>query len=153
MQSPHRACLQQSHFFFSEDLSEQVIAKKICASCPMLHPCTAWALSDHGYDLNNDYYWIIAGLDPDQRRRIREGRETFYDWTTDFSYAQSFSKAASRERSRKGTKKREQRRSEMPCCPGCGSSQYVNRDGRDRETDRQKYRCTACGPYFLGEEL
>lgn len=153
MQNPRRGCLNQQHLFFSDDLTAIEAARKICASCPMLRPCTVWALSDHGCDLDGHYFWVVAGMDPDQRRRIREGKERFHDWTKGFSYSKRAARAAARERERNGERKRDQRRSELPLCPGCGSNQCVRRDRRDRTTNRQRYECTACGPYFLGEAL
>lgn len=45
--------------------------------------------------------------------------------------------------------KREQRQIEIMPCPGCGSN-HVWRDRHVR--GQQKYRCMACGTYFLGEE-
>jgi predicted RNA-binding Zn-ribbon protein involved in translation (DUF1610 family) len=145
------ACIDQWHFFYSSDLSEQAVAKKLCASCPMLHPCTLWSL--YGDCDKDGSFGIVAGMDPDQRDRIRSGREEFWDWPKEFNYAAKAAKAAARKRERLGLRKRDQRHLEIPACPGCGSNQYVVREGRDRITSRQQYQCTTCGPYFLGEEL
>ena len=146
------ACADRWHVFYSDDLTDQAAAKKICATCPVLHPCTLWALFGN-FDRGGDAYGIIAGLDPDQRERIRSGREHFWDWTKDFNWAEKATRAAARERERRKIRKRDQRRNEIRPCPGCGSNQYVVREGRDRVTNRQHYQCTACGPYFLGEAL
>jgi len=46
-------------------------AKAICATCPVLEPCQAWAMTDPdpAYDL------IAGGLDPLERARIRRQRK------------------------------------------------------------------------------
>ena len=147
----HRcACIHQSHLFYSDDLSDQALAKKMCADCPVLHPCTLWALYSQECDTD---FGIVAGMDPDWRRRIREGRERFWDWSKEFNYVQRATKAAARKRASRGQKKRDLLRTEMPACPECGSNQYVHRAGRDKAQNCQRYECTACGPRFLGEEL
>jgi Transcription factor WhiB len=147
----HRsACINwQEVMFDDEDLSNQVIARKLCASCVNFKSCALWALYGHC----DTEFAIVAGMDPDQRRRIREGRESFWDWRREFNYAQRAAKAAKHTRARNGVRKRDQRRDEIPLCRGCDSNQYVHRDGRDKSTDRQRFKCTDCGSYFLGEEL
>ena len=146
----HCGCARQIDLFYSEDLSEQVQAKKVCAECPVFRPCALWALLSPDCDTD---FAIVAGMDPNQRLRIREGREHFWDWRRNFDYTQRAARAASRKRERNGIRKRDQRRDEIPPCPGCGSNQYVHRDGRDKVQNRQRYQCTACGPHFMGEEL
>jgi hypothetical protein len=140
------ACINWQNTFYSDDLSDHAIAQKICATCPNYHPCALWAV--YSSDCDTDF-GIVAGMDPDWRRRIREGRENFWDWTRRFSY----SKKAAKAKYRKGTGKRARRQAEIPLCPGCGSNHDARRDGRDRDENRQKYVCTACGSTFLGEEL
>lgn len=142
-------CIGKKEFFFSDDLSDQAIARKLCAECPLLHPCTLWTLTT--WQLQP--YGIFAGMDPDQRARIAMGREDYWDWARDFNYAAKAARAAARMREKNRIRKRDQRRAELPLCPGCGNSQHIIREGRDRNTNRQQYQCTACGPYFLGEEL
>lgn len=142
-------CINQPDVFFSDDLSDKVIAKKMCAECAMLHPCTRWTLEN--YDRQTE--GIFAGMDSDQRRRIANGQERYTDWSKEFNFTQRLARAAARQRDRRGIRKRDRRQAEMPCCPGCGSNQYVVREGRDKTVNRQQYQCTACGPYFLGEEL
>jgi predicted RNA-binding Zn-ribbon protein involved in translation (DUF1610 family) len=148
--SPECACIDQWHFFFSNDLSDQAVAKKICATCPMLRPCTMWAIHG-GYD-GDDPFWIIAGMEPEWRRLIREGHENFWDWSQEFNFPAQAARAAARKRAYRGQRKRDQRRADKAPCPRCGSNECVVRDGRDRTTNRQQYRCFDCGP-FLGEEL
>jgi hypothetical protein len=145
------ACIHRSHIFYSEDLSDQALAKSLCATCPTFKACALWALLSPDCDTE---FAIVAGMDPDWRRRIREGREHFWDWRRDFNYAQRAARAASRKREHAGVHKREQRLREIPPCPDCGSNEYVNRDGRDKLLNRQRYQCTVCEPsYFLGGTL
>jgi hypothetical protein len=147
----HRAaCIHQQSVFFSDDLSDQVIAKKICSTCPTFNACALWALLSPNCDTE---FGIIAGMDPDHRRRIREGRENFWDWRPKFNYAEKAAMAAKHKRDRDGVRKRDRRRTEIPLCPGCGSNHDVSRDGRDKVHNRQRYTCTTCGSSFLGEEL
>jgi transcription elongation factor Elf1 len=152
MLDQRRGCIHQGHIFYSEDLSDQVIAKSICAKCPVFQSCAVWSL--HGdLDQHNEYYGISAGMSPDQRRRIREGRERFWDWRRDFNYVQRAAKAAARKREHDGIRKRERRREEMPLCPDCESNENIQRVGRNKITNRQRYQCTTCGSRFEGEEL
>lgn len=142
-------CIGKRDYFFSDDLSDQAIATKLCAECPLLHPCTRWTL--HNFELLPD--GIFAGMTFDRRLRIYEGREKYWDWAKEFSYPAKAARAASRTRERKGVRKRDQLRIEVPLCKGCGSNQYVSRSGRNKTHNKQRYLCTWCGHYFLGEEL
>jgi predicted RNA-binding Zn-ribbon protein involved in translation (DUF1610 family) len=139
---PRRACLNQVHIMFSEDLCEQVMAKKLCASCRLFKECALWSLNAAEWEVPE--FGIIAGMDPDQRRRIRERREHFWDWRRDFNYTQRVARAAARKR------ETERHRAEIPLCPGCGSNYDVIRDRWNRSVNQQRYHCTACGSYFVG---
>ena len=50
-------------FFFSEEPKEKIIAKSICAACPVRRDCTKWALE------NNMIWGIWGGKDEQQIRR------------------------------------------------------------------------------------
>ena len=51
---------------------ERELALSICASCPVLLPCRAWALSFRTAD---DLVMILGGLTPRERKLIRAGRQ------------------------------------------------------------------------------
>lgn len=147
--SPRCNCRDRWHYFFSDDLQDQETAKNLCATCPMLHPCTRWTLEN--YEILP--VGIFAGMDEDWRRRIYYGHETYWDWAREWKHSRRAARAAAYKRERQGIRKRDQRLTELPPCPDCDRADNVVREGRNKSVGRQKYRCTACERYFLGEEL
>jgi hypothetical protein len=147
--NPKRNCIDKREYFFSDDPEYQVIAMNLCRTCPMFRACTRWTLANflhlpHG---------IFAMMSEETRSRIYYGKRRYRDPRPGFNYAKKRARAAAHKREQSGVRKRDQRRAEIPPCPGCGSNQYVVREGRCRITNRQEYKCMACGPYFPGEEL
>jgi len=102
--NPRCNCKDRWHYFFSDDLVDQAIAKGLCATCPMLHPCTRWTLENYESVVDG----IFAGMDAAWRRRIYYGVETYWDWAKEFNYSQSAARAAARKRARLGISKRNQ---------------------------------------------
>jgi len=151
----HRgACIDQTHLFYSDDLSEQAQARRICSTCPVFEACALYSLYGDLDREGEGYFGIAAGMDPDERRKIRSGDVKFYDWRRHYSYVEEATKAAYRTAERTGkNRKSDRRRAEMPLCVGCGSNHDVCRDRRDRTLNRQQYHCTTCGSYFLGEAI
>lgn len=148
-------CVGKQDYFFPRTPDEAVdfvpIARQLCATCTAFRSCTRWVLSNPvPRDLDDG---IFAGLTPDQRSRIWKGEEPYRDWRRDFNYTQRKAKAAARRRARAGVNKRVQRLGELVPCPSCHQTETVVRDRRDRESNRQSYRCNACKAYYLGEAL
>lgn len=63
------ACVGHGELFF-DDLKKSNVtkARKICASCPVLEECRAFAIP------REDEYGVWGGLTANQRRLIRRGR-------------------------------------------------------------------------------
>lgn len=58
-----------AEYFFAPRQEDQLVAKRICASCPVRAECLAYALA------NNEEYGVWGGKDEDERRIIkREAR-------------------------------------------------------------------------------
>jgi hypothetical protein len=111
MEDRDRACINWGHTFYSDDLSDQAIAKKICSTCPVFRECTLWAIFSPDCDTR---FGIVAGMDPPQRRRIRRGDETFRDWTETFNYIEASSKARYRERAKQNRHQRRNHETNLP---------------------------------------
>jgi transcription factor WhiB len=148
MANPRRNCKERGHYFFSEDLQDIAEATRLCATCPLLRPCTRWTLENSEFLPEG----IFAGMDATWRRRIFYGVETYWDWAKEYNHARAAAKAAARQREKKGIRKRDQRNAELPECSQCQSRKVI-REGRDKISNRQQYQCKACGHCFLGEEL
>jgi uncharacterized protein YbaR (Trm112 family) len=147
--NPRCNCIGRQEYFFSDDLSYRAIAQSLCATCPMLHPCTRWTLENFLFLPDG----IFAGMDYEWRARIYSGKETYWDWAKGFNRARKLTRANYRKREQMGMAKRDQRLIEIPLCPRCQHNQDVVRRGRDKATDRQQYACTTCRRSFLGEEI
>lgn len=147
--SPRCNCKDRGDYYFSDDLSDQATAKGLCATCPMLRPCTRWTLEN----FESLPEGIFAGMDAAWRQRIYYGNETYWDWAKEFNHARSAARAASRQRAKAGIRKRDQTHAEMPNCPGCVGRTDVVREGRNKAKTHQQYLCKGCGHRFLGEEL
>lgn len=105
LSDPRRNCIKWkgvAWLFFSDDLVEQQMAKRLCATCPLFRACTRWSLA-HDRELE---YGIFAMMTADRRHRIAEGREKYADPRRDFNFAQNAAKAAARKRARQGVHKR-----------------------------------------------
>lgn len=71
----HAACIGLHRFFDGgqrrkrsvPDRARERVAKQICRNCPVLQPCTIWAL--HHY---RDESAVIAGMTGPQRRHVRK---------------------------------------------------------------------------------
>lgn len=102
--NPRCNCKERWDYFFSEDLTDQAVARGLCATCPMLRPCTRWTLEN----FESLPEGIFAGMDAAWRRRIYYGVETYWDWAKEFNRAQVLARAAARQRARLGISKRNQ---------------------------------------------
>jgi WhiB family transcriptional regulator, redox-sensing transcriptional regulator len=61
-----RACTPtQLHLFFPARGASANPAKQICANCPVVQQCAAWALNDHGLE------GVLGGMTAGERDRIR----------------------------------------------------------------------------------
>lgn len=147
--SPRCNCKDRLHYYFSDDLSDQATAKGLCATCPMLRPCTRWTLEN----FESLPEGIFAGMTADWRARIYYGIELYWDWAKEHNHARSAARAAARKRAKEGIRKRDQRCTELPECPDCHNRGKVLREGRNKARTHQQYLCKACGHRFLGEEL
>jgi predicted RNA-binding Zn-ribbon protein involved in translation (DUF1610 family) len=152
--SPKRNCIGHGLLFFSDDLSDQAAAKNLCATCPLFRLCTRWTLENLEVEAQEGgFEGIFAGMNGDWRRRIYYGLENYWDWRKAHNHARNAAKAAARKREQAGERKRDHRYAELEDCPRCGNREDVMREGRDRITDRQVYRCMDCGHRFQGELL
>jgi hypothetical protein len=149
---PRRKCIGQRHLFFSPEPEDFAQCRALCASCPVFKQCARYGVA-HFADIP---YGVMFGLSENQRHRIDDGVEIFWDWRRGWNHQQYTARVAravaTREREH-GESKRERNQDDIPDCPRFHFKGYVRRAGRDPNTDRQRYRCQFCGAVFLGEDL
>jgi hypothetical protein len=141
--------------YFDEGIEALATCQSICVRCPVFRDCTRWALANY----ENLEYGTFAGLTQDVRRRIYQGKETYYDWRQEWNRRHWKARLAAktlRERYLAGERKRSLAKTDMPPCPLCDQQDYVSRNGRQThrgQPDRQRYHCRNCNRNFQGEEL
>jgi hypothetical protein len=149
---PRCMCIDHQDIYFSEKWEDFARCQALCVQCPLFKDCTRWTLANYP-DLP---FGTFAGMHQDLRARIYSGREDYYDWRQDWNrreYVRKVSRAVNRRNQRQGVSKRARKTEELPPCPLCECSEAVTRWGRDRETNRQLYRCVDCRKQWRGEEL
>lgn len=153
------ACLtstgRPNEIYFDDTLEALEACQAICVRCPVFRDCTRYTLG-HYNDLE---FGIFAGLTADVRRRIHQGRETYYDWRQDWTrrhWRERLAVKKLKEQYKAGDRKRSRSKDGMPPCPFCEGRDCVFRNGRQVNSvlpTRQRYHCRACNRNFQGEEL
>lgn len=144
-----------NELYFDDSIEALEACQAICVRCPVFRDCTRWTLSNY----ENLEFGTFAGLSEHVRKRIYQGRETYYDWRQDWTrrhWKERLAAKRLREGYRAGDRKRTRSKGEMPPCPFCEGHDCVFRNGRQaRRTlpDAQRYHCRICNKNFLGEEL